>query len=257
MPNLFALHEAEIILFALLIIRMIAFIFSSAIFGGNNVSIQLKTLFSLSMAVVFFEFAKKSSLTYSDDLLVLHAGREAAVGLVLGFCTKMFFMTVSMVGELISSQIGLSSSQLFNPMLGSHSTSMEQFYILIASVLFLYLNGHHIFISAIADSLKVIPLGSLTFKTGSLGEIAMLGGQLLEMSIRFCAPVLVTTLIANISMGIISRAVPQINVLVTSMPVTILLGITVMIITMPLIVQEMGVLMDFSHLQLFKIMKGL
>jgi flagellar biosynthetic protein FliR len=256
-PNIFALHEKEILIFALLTIRMMAFIFSSAIFGQSNVNMQMKVLFSLSLSFVFFPFAHKYALAYQEDVLILHVIREVAVGLVLGFATKIFFLTVSMVGELLSSQVGLSSSQLLNPALGSHSTSMEQFYVLIASILFLYLNGHHVFIIGINESVKVIPIGGLTFKTGSLAETAMLGSKLLEMAVRFCAPVLVTTLIANIAMAIVSRAVPQINVLVTSMPVTIMLGLGVMIITMPLIVQSMGQLMDFSQIQLFKLMRGL
>lgn len=259
MMNWSALTEAQILLFALILFRMIAFIISSAVFGSPSVSAPVKVLLSLVVSMLVFPVVRGGLINYeliSNEIIGL-ALRELFVGLCLGFLTRLFFFVVTMTGDLVSVSVGLSASQLFNPMTGSSGNAMDQFYSVLGTLVFLAINGHHMLITSIVESYNLVPVGALSMNVGPFAEIASYGQQVFIMAIKMCAPVLVTILLVNLSMGILGRAVPQINVLVTSMPVTIMLGMTVVFICLPLLVIEMNGLVEITASRLFEVMRQL
>lgn len=259
MINWTSYTDNQILLFALVLLRMIPFIISSAIFGTPSISTQLKVLLSIVFTVIIFPTIKAGNVNFdliSHDIIFLVI-REMSVGLTLGFLTRIFFFAVMMTGEMVSVSVGLGASQLYNPMTGSHGSSIEQFYVTLASMVFLSINGHHLLISGIAQSYTLIPVSELHFNFGTFAEIATYLQNVLVMAIKMCAPVLVTVLIVNLAMGILGRAVPQINVLVTSMPVTIILGMAVIFVSLPLLVIELNGLANITAEKLFSVMKSL
>ncbi len=251
--------EGQILVFALIFLRMIAFVVSSAIFGSPTVSTPVKVLLSLILSMLLFPVVKAGAVDYElvSNAIIGLAIRELLIGLVLGFLTRLFFFTVTIAGDLISITIGLSSSQLYNPLMGSHGNTVEQFYSTLGALVFLAINGHHMLLSAIAQSYQLVSLGQLSLQTGSLAEMTVYFQAVMIMAVKMCAPVLVTILLANLGMGILGRAVPQINVLVTSMPVTILLGIAVVFLCLPLVIMEMSGLVEITAGKLFEVMKQL
>lgn len=257
--NPYHLSEIQILLFALILLRMIAFVVSSAIFSMPLISLPLKILFCLSMTMCIFSLVHADPSVgqgFGENLPVV-AAREVVVGLILGFLTRLFFFAVSMTGDLVSVTLGLSAAQLFNPMMASQGGIIEQFHVLIGSLFFFLINGHHMLINALFQSFQLIPVGAVSLHTGPLAEIAAFGQDLLLLTIKMSAPVVVAILIANLAMGILGRAVPQINVLVTSFPVTILLGLSVMFICLPLFVFEMNGLVDLTAVKLMQVIKTL
>lgn len=251
--------EAQILLFALILLRMIAFVVSSAIFGSPTVSTPVKVLLSIVISLLIFPSVKVGNVNYdliSNEIIGL-AVRELVVGLALGFLTRLFFFVVTMTGDLVSMSVGLSASQMYNPMLGSHGNTIDQFYSTLGTLVFLAINGHHMLLSSIVQSYDLLPVSSLSLNVGVFAEMAAYGQSVFIMAIKMCAPVLVTILLVNLAMGILGRAVPQINVLVTSMPVTIMLGMTVVFLCLPLLVIEMNGVVEITAAKLLAVMKHL
>lgn len=253
-----ALTEAQILLFALILMRMTSFVMSSAVLGNPTVNSPVKILLSLVLSMVVFPLIPLSTINVSiisTDIIGLVI-REIIVGLALGFLTRLFFFIVSMTGDLISMSIGLSAAQLYNPMMGSQGGVIEQFYTGLATLIFFGINGHHMLISGIMQSYELVHItGGLN--VGPFAEMAVFGQTALEMAIKMSAPILGSILIVNLAMGILGRAVPQINVLVTSMPVTIMIGFIVMFVCLPLLVVEMNGVVDITARKLFEVMKHL
>lgn len=259
MINWSAMTEAQILLFALILLRMLAFIISSAIFGSPSISTPIKVLLSIAISVVLYPTVQAANVDYSlisNEIMGL-AARELIVGLALGFLTRLFFFAVTMTGDLVALSVGLSSAQLYNPMLGSHGNTIDQFYSTIGTLIFLVIGGHHMLLTGIAQSYQLVPVSSLSLNLRAFGDIALYGQTIIMMAIKMCAPVLVTIFLANMAMGILGRAVPQINVLVTSMPVTIMLGMAVVFLCLPLLVMEMTGLAEITAGKLFEVMKQL
>ncbi|KYG67569.1 flagellar biosynthetic protein FliR [Bdellovibrio bacteriovorus] len=259
MINWSTMTEAQILLFALVFLRMIAFVISSAVFGSPTITVPIKVLLSIVLSVLLFPLVKVGNVDYalvSNEIIGL-AIRELIVGLSIGFLTRLFFFVVTMTGDLVSMSVGLSASQMYNPMLGSNGNVIDQFYSTLGTLVFLAINGHHMLISAIAQSYDLIPVSSLSLNVGPFAEMAAYGQDVMIMAIKMCAPVMVTILLVNVAMGILGRAVPQINVLVTSMPVTIMIGMAVVFLCLPLMTMEMQSVVDITASKLFAVMKHL
>lgn len=253
------MSEAQVIMFGLIFLRMIAYVVSSVVFGSGNISAPIKILLAVIFSMVVLpsvKVAPADMARMSEDLALL-AAREVVVGLSLGFLTRLFFFAVGMTGELISVSIGLGQAQIFNPMLGQNSNTVEQFYNTIATLIFFAVNGHHLLINGIAQSYELVPLAQLKLAMGPFAEMATFTQDMMVMAIKMCAPIIGAILITNIAMGILGRAIPQINVLVTSMPVTLMLGFALMFICIPLLVMEMHGILDLTHTKMMLVMKAL
>lgn len=259
MGGIYQFSEPQLLLFALVLMRMTAFVVTSAIFGAPSLSVQVKILLSIVLAVLIYPTVKIGNaelLTISNELVSL-AAREILVGITLGFLTRLFFFAVTMTGDLISITVGLNASQQFNPLLGQNGNTIDQFYTTLGTLVFLAVNGHHILLGGIAQSFELIPVSGLTLNVGVFAEIATFGQKILVMAVKMCAPVMVAILVTNLAMGILGRAIPQINVLVTSMQATVLVGMAVVFICLPLLIMEMNGIIDATANSLFAVMKNL
>ena len=131
MFNISELNETQILMFGLILLRMTAFIVSAAIFSAQSVPVSLKVLFSVVLTLtVFKSVATSEALVRLHDLensLLVLSAREIAIGLCIGFVTRLFFFGLSMAGEIVSISLGLGQAQMFNPMMGSMGNAMEQF----------------------------------------------------------------------------------------------------------------------------------
>jgi len=255
----FLLNESQILFFALVMLRVSAFIFSSAIFSSTTISIPVKILFSMVLSFLLFSIHRTEAVPNSDymDNIVLSAAQEILVGLMIGMVTRFFFYAIGMAGDLISVSIGLNSAQVFNPISGSSSNTMEQFQTLLATLVFFSLQGHHLLITSLSESLNLFPIASRAFSFQSFPEVASLGTSLIEVALKMAAPVVVSIFLVNITMGILGRTVPQLNVLVTSLTVTLAVGLVVMILTLPLMVSEMDSIINMTGKYVFQLMRNI
>ncbi|MCB0420545.1 MAG: flagellar biosynthetic protein FliR [Bdellovibrionales bacterium] len=257
MANIYNFNEIEMLSFILVFIRMTSFIVSWPVFGSGLVPTPAKVLFSLVITLVIFPVLDRSlvSITFDSYQMVFLAMKEVFIGVTFGFLARMFFFCISVAGQLNSITMGISSSQLFNPAMGSSASSLEQFKVAIATLFFLAIQGHHVFLQGIVMSFDLVPMGlqGVNFlSSSSVGEFTQ---QVMEIGVRLSAPVLVAVFFMNISMAVIGRAVPQINVLITSLPVNILAGFVIMIIVMPIFIWQMEDIVDFSAEAVFKLLK--
>ncbi len=244
--------------FALVLSRVTAFLFSSALFSLTNVSMPLRILLSLLLTIVIYPLVINDSfrVQWNDFEYLALCAAEILKGLILGFLTRFFFFVCSAFGEFLSVTMGLNSSQLFNPHMGTQGSSMEQFIAILGTVFFLSLNGHHYLINYLVHSYSVWTVGGGFSGLSNLISIASESGELVWLAIKLCAPILVALLIVNIAMGVLGKAVPQLNVLVSSFPVTILVGFILLIISFPLMVDQWHVALDWSISEAFSVLKA-
>lgn len=257
LQSLYQFPEGQIVAFALVLLRMIAFVVSMPLFGTQNVPGTVKVLLPLVLTFVLFPtlMVGVDNKLPMDGMILAYAFREVFVGLFLGFFCRLFFFAVSVAGELIGITSGLASAQIFNPTLGTQTNVLEQFQGLLATLLFLALNAHHVFFEGLIRSFTVLPIGHLSFNAAAAENLLRLTQVIMVLGLQIAAPIILSVFLANISMGIIGKAVPQMNVLMTSMQVTILLTMFVMLATVPLTIAHMGNILDRMAGELFAILK--
>lgn len=257
MGSLYNFNTNELLAFALILLRLIGFFVSMPIIGSVTVPTSSKVLLSLTVSMIIFPqvgWAKLTSSLEHLDIITL-AIKEMFIGLSFGFLARLFFMAVTMAGEVTSISMGVSSAQLFNPTMGVSSTALDQFYVTIASLFFFSINGHHVLISGIYKTFELVPITKTSLSLTGLQEFGAVTQNIMSIAVKMSAPILVTILFTNVAIAIVGRAVPQINILITSLPVNILVGFAVVIVGMPLLVLEMNSLLGISTAELFEFIK--
>ncbi len=257
MNSLF-ISENHILYFALILLRIIAFLFSSAIFSSANINAPVKVLFSILLAFTMFSLLQNQVATLSNvsEQIVLLSAQEVFRGLCLGLITRFFFFAISMSGDLISTSIGLSSAQLYNPISGAQSNIFEQFQMLLGTLIFFGLQGHHYMLGALQQSFDFFPVTKIGFQDLAFSGVANLGGLLIEIALKMAAPVVISIFLVNLMMGILGRTVPQLNVLMTGFSFTLLAGFIVLFVTLPLMISEMNTITDVTGRYLLQFMRS-
>ncbi len=257
LPGFNGFPEGQIIAFALVFLRVIAFVVAWPIFGTQLVPVPVKVLLALVLSVVLFPVIKMQNvdLIKIGDELVFIAFREIVVGLFLGFLLKFFFFAVSIAGEMMGISSGLSSAQLFNPAMGSQTNVMEQAHLILATLFMLAFNGHHLFIQGLAQSFDLVPISSMGIKFEGFSTLSLAVRDAFFMGIKMASPVIVTVFVTNLTMGLLGRAVPQLNVMMTSFQVTIVIAVSVFFISIPLFVNEMDGLLQMMAERFFSVLK--
>lgn len=258
MENLYNFTLIEIVAFAMILLRMTAFVVSWPVFGTNLVPSPVKVLLALALTFILYPIVGYHRLPTNPGLeaLVVLSLRELFIGVCLGFLSRLFFFAVGMAGQLISTTIGLSTAQLFNPAINEQSSALEQFHLILATLLFLAIQGHQMLLTCLAQSYDFAPLASGWISMNAFQSVGQLAQQIMLMGVQLSLPVMIAILFLNLAMAVIGRAVPQMNVLITSMPVNILVGIAVLFVMIPVLILQMDKLTHETLAQLFVVMKS-
>ena len=215
--------------------RMSAFVFLVPFFSIKGTPALAKIGFSVALTALILPGL--DTITVPEDLLRYSflVIKEVMVGLILGYVTMLTFNAVRMAGEIIDIQMGFSMATVFDPQNQTRITLTGQFLYLVQILLFLAVDGHHSLLMAISYSYTLIPVMAGGFKITLVAAIFKLFVQVFSLGIRIAVPFMVVFLICDISLGIIARTVPQLNIFVLSFPVKIGIGLFTLAAVIPVL----------------------
>jgi flagellar biosynthesis protein FliR len=158
---------------------------------------------------------------------------EVSVGALLGLIAQFLFAGVQMAGQLAGIEMGLGLSNLIDPQFQSQVTSIALWQNLLALLLFLAVDGHHLLIRAVAESFQVMPAGADVLGAGGLRYATALGGEMFVVAMKISAPVLILVLMLNGAMGALTKLIPQLNVMVVGFGLNVAAGFFVLVASQP------------------------
>ncbi len=257
MSDVYNFSQNEILFFSLVLMRMTAFVVSWPVFGVETVNNHIKVLFATMLTLVVFPILKwtPAQAQALQSQFILLVAREVFIGLSMGFLARFFFFTFRIAGEMVSQGMGLGAAAMFNPSMGGQTSSIEQFYVSLATLFYLAVNGHHYLISGLVSSFSWAPAAVMHLNVAQFVGVGKLTQEVIELGLRFSAPVVVSILAINLILGVVGKTVPQMNVLVTSFPINILAGLFLLIVTMPMLMDQMGDFLESSTSQVFQLVK--
>ena len=198
-------------------LRILALFTAAPLFGHSAVPVRVRVAFAVvvSAAVAPSVELPLGSGSVAWGGLVL---QESLIGLALGFSMRLIFAAFDLLGEFVSIQGGLGAATVVDPASGASSlalaTTLQTFMLLV----FLAMDGHHDVVRAAAHSYAVLPPGGGLPAAGAFLGIAKLGGEIFAMAARLAAPFTVAMLVSNIAVGIMGRAIPQLNLMMLQLP---------------------------------------
>ncbi|NTW15965.1 MAG: flagellar biosynthetic protein FliR, partial [Syntrophaceae bacterium] len=159
----------------------------------------------------------------------------------------LIFDGIQLAGQLIGFQMGFSIVNVIDPVNNEQVSIIAQFQYLIAMLVFLIMNGHHIFLYAIAESFRIIPPLGFHFSGELMQSVVVFVKNMLEVAIKTGAPIIAVLLFTSVGMGLIARTVPQINIFIVGFPLQIAIGLVSLGVTLPIFLRVLGGY--FSHLE--------
>lgn len=225
--------------FILVFIRVTALIVSSPIFGRKNVPNSLKIAFCVMITYVIFSSAPENvQINYRNFLeFALLCIKELMFGLVLGYVTTLFFTIVQISGQVMDMQMGFGMVNVFDVQSNISIPITGNLLYTIMLLIFFVVNGHLRLIYIIQSTFANIPVGSVTLSP-VIGLVALDVFVLAFMlSINVAMPMIAAGLMGEVVLGVLVRAIPQLNVFVVGIPLKIFIGFLMLLIILPIYVQ--------------------
>ncbi len=211
--------------FALVLLRVGFFVAFLPVFGSRMVPLQVKAGVALLLALIFTPLvAEKTDFPQNIWQFLLLAFPEALLGMTLAFLVRLILAGIQFGGQLLGFQMGFGVANVIDPATGLQAPVLSQVAYLIALLLFLVFDMHHYFLLGLGESFKLLPPGELGIKASVFKFFLQKGEIIFVVGLKVLAPVMAILLLVQIALGIVSRFVPQINVMIVSFPLTIGIG---------------------------------
>lgn len=244
-------------IFLLIFCRITSFFVVAPIFSSRNVPTTFKIGLGFMISIIIFLVYGLKQTIVPDAGYIIMIIREILAGLLLGFVAYLFFTIVQTAGAFIDLQMGFGMANVIDPMTGASSPLMGNFKFMIATLIFLSVNGHHLLLTALMRSYEWIPLSNELFGRiydGSISDfITKTFAETFLLAFQLAAPLVVAMFLTDVGLGFLARTAPQYNVFVIGIPIKIIVGLLMLVIMMP------GLVTIFEHLfaELFRAMEKL
>lgn len=225
-----------ILLFIMIVIRITAFFAILPIIFPAGTPKYAKVLFSALLAYLILPMVKNIPYPqFNNSFSIFYYGaNEVLIGLLMGYVTNLCFNFIKMSGQYLDVHIGFAMSSLFDPMTNENVTLIQKLIYMTSVLLYLMMDGHHILIKSLILSFKSINIGQSLVFSETFGQILKAFSYFFTLGIRISLPITLVILVINIILGLASRSVPQLNVMILGMPIKIVVGIAGIIFTLPL-----------------------
>ncbi len=201
-------------------------------FSSRTVPMPIRTALLLVLTLVMQPAAQATALagaTFTPGTFLT----ETLIGFSVGFGAALLVGAAELAADLSSQAIGLSGASVLDP-LGGHQTSViGQGFALMAATLLLTTGGHLVMLEAVAHSFQRVPVGVEANAMSALRVLAQDGAILFALGLQIAAPVIAAALVTNVGLGILSRAVPSLQLMNMAFPVQIAVGLLAIAFSLP------------------------
>ncbi|MEW5701261.1 MAG: flagellar biosynthetic protein FliR [Candidatus Zixiibacteriota bacterium] len=229
--------------------RVGGFFVTAPFWGDRTIPTRVRIPAALALTLTIGPIISASVPAAPPSVLTITAwaAHELIIGGLIGFCFAVLFWAVRAAGDIIGLQMGFAIAVAIDPNSPDQVSLIGEFKYILALLLLLMMDGHHLMITALVDTYRVIPVGGGAFH-GPVAELVIrLSATFLVTAVKLGAPVVVTLLLTDVALGIVSRTVPQMNIFVVGFPLKIGVGLLVLGAALPLVAQTFT--QSFSQIQ--------
>lgn len=226
--------------------RIGAMFISAPIFSASSLPVRVRVLLAVLTAWVLLPVLPQPpqvDLISGEGFLI--SLYQVLVGLAMGFMLQLAFAVFIVAGQSIAMAMGLGFASAVDPQNGVQVPVISQFLLIMVTLLFLALDGHLIFLELMAESFRLLPVGTLHPPVDQLKALAYWGGYMFAGGLLVALPAVAGLLLVNIAFGVASRAAPQLNIFAVGFPVMIMAGFTLLVLLTPALTDHLArILMD-------------
>lgn len=211
----------------LLTVRIATVLLLTPLLYAVTMPMMVRALVVVALAcIVAMPFGEAAAVQPADvGSLFAAMLREAGIGATLGLGILMAFAGFSLAGRLIDVQVGFGMAQVFDPLTRSRAPVLTAAFGLLAAVFFFIVDGHHALLRGVAHSVERFPIGGGWPQASAAEPLARHAAALFTLGFALAAPIVLGLLLVEFALGVVSRNLPQMNMLVMGIPVKILVGL--------------------------------
>lgn len=210
----------------IILVRVGPLIFFMPITGSGALPVQIKVLFALLTALVLAPVVhvSVSSLPSTPLGFAIFSLTEVAFAGILALFARLIFAAVQLAGQYVGISMGMGMAATIDPQFGTQTSLIGIFWNLVAILLFLAIDGHHIFITTMVDSFQWVHPGTLHLRKATFNGMMAGFVDMFVLAVKVMAPAGAVLIFSHVAMGILAKTVPQIPVMIVAMPLDIALG---------------------------------
>lgn len=225
-------------LFLLITIRIASFIWMSPGFSFRSMPQLGKLALTLGLSLAVYGVLPLPTEMLTMGMFLLLGVKEVLLGLAIGYINQLFFSGIEMAGTFVDFQVGFSMSMSFDPMMGIQSAFYGSLYYWVLMITYFSTNMHHHIIRVLVKSYQQIPLSQLDYGHFGIEGIVELFSYVFKIGVNLALPLVTVALISEIVLALLSRTIPQINVLILGMPLKILVTIIFFYFFLPVLFEN-------------------
>ena len=213
--------------------RISAVLLVAPIFSSSLVTVRTRVSLALLLTFLIYPLYDWPIIDVTSGLGFVLFLQQVLIGVAIGLIMHFSFAAITSAGAFIATSMGLSMAVVADPVNGHQSPVLAQFLLVIATLVFLSIDGHLIIIQMMLDSFRLIPINEFYVNREMLWAILQWSSLIFSGAIMIALPAMVTLLLINSAMGVVSRAAPALNVFAVGFPASLFLGLVMIYLLIP------------------------
>ncbi len=239
-------------------IRISAIFMTAPLLGNRNIPVLVKISFAFLLGMILYPVLDKNIALPADTLS--YAGliaRQVLVGVVIGFASYILFAAIQLAGQIIDLQMGFGIVNVIDPMSNTQVSIIGQFQFILGMLIFMAINGHHLLLQAVSDSFRLVPINSEGISPATVNKLTDLFYSMFMIAFKIAGPATLALILTNVTLGLIARTIPQMNVFIVGLPLNILVGISAVLVSLPILVNLFNSLLSSMWDDIYYIIKSM
>jgi len=215
-------------------VRISSMMLAAPVFGARMMPVRIRIFMALTISVLTVPLLPAvptvDPISFSAMGIIF---QQILIGIATGLIIQMVFQSLVIAGEAIANGMGLGFARMVDPANGVQVPVISQFFVVLATLLFVILNGHLLLIQLIVRSFEILPIAESGLSLPAIKAVVSWASQMFVGGLMIALPAVTALLVVNIAMGVITRAAPQLNIFAVGFPLMILLGFIFLGATLP------------------------
>lgn len=218
-------------------VRIIGMIMVAPVFSASMVMPRVRILVAVGLTLILVPLIPPPShVTLFSVSGAIVTAQQLVIGIAMGFALQMVFDALILAGQASAMSMGLGFAIAVDPARGVNVPVVSQYFMVLATLAFLAINGHIMVIDTLARSFEVLPIGETGLPTRGIRQLVEWGSQIFAGAVKIALPAMTALLIVNLAFGVISRAAPTLNLFAVGFPITMALGFVILMVSVPNII---------------------
>jgi flagellar biosynthetic protein FliR len=217
--------------------RIAALVAVAPLFGGASVPPRVRLSVALGLALVLAPLVPAPPVDPLSTAGVLLVAEQVVIGLALGLAIRLSLTVFDLAGQVIGQTMGLGFASMVDPATGTQVPVVSQIYLVLVTLVLVSINGHLLIMRVLASSFEALPPGQVLGAV-AFGKLAAQATWVFAAGVLVALPAVTAMLVVNLAFGVMTRAAPQLNVFAVGFPITLLMGFSVIFLTLPGVLGE-------------------